>query len=74
MGGIYEGCRIVRGTEREPSRENRKDFGSVTSIFSGRVISHLSLCLPIRDADSWRSEVNSSCRYRFLNSQTTASG
>ena len=47
MGGIYEGCRIVRGTEREPSRENRKDFGSVTSIFSGRVISHLSFCLPI---------------------------
>jgi allantoinase len=32
MGGIYEGCRVVRGIEREAPRKNRKGFGSVTNI------------------------------------------
>jgi hypothetical protein len=30
--------------------------------------------LRVRIRTRWRSEVNSNCRYRFMNSQTTASG
>jgi hypothetical protein len=54
-------------------------FRSAAAIATLRIAPTRALCAIIHGECSesrtgWRSEVNSNCRYRFVNSQTTASG
>ena len=80
------GCRCVEGREPFSSREK---FGETASFqFERRLSGVLRIVRNLRtrgdfgavdgepgsSRTDWRSEVNSNCRYRFVNSQTTASG
>jgi hypothetical protein len=62
--------------ETASSRQERQ-FSGVLRIAQSPAHGAISLIAsenPQTFKTAWRSEVNSNCRYRFVNSQTTASG